>query len=105
MSNWDVHKEQERQNNRVKMADVRSFKLPRESLQNKKKRFAKDQTVVNTAHKNIGKINKAMAKILLAVEELDSDKYALSLGYDSTKELFHDIVNREFNSEVHHSLN
>lgn len=93
MSNWDVNKEQERQNNRERMVEVRSFKLPRESLQNKKKRFAEDQTVVDMAHKNIGKINKAMMKIFLAVEELDSDKYALSLGYDSNKELFHDTVN------------
>lgn len=93
MSNWDVHKEQEHQSNREIMAEVRSYKRRSESLQNKKKRFAKDQTVVNTAQNNIDKINKAMAKILLAVEELDNDKYALSLGYDSNKELFHDTVN------------
>ena len=93
MSNWDVHKEQERQSNREIMAEVRSYKRRSESLQNKKKRYTEDQTVVDMANKNIGKINKAMTKLLLAVEELDSDKYALSLGYDSNKELFHDTVN------------
>lgn len=81
----------ERELMQEKMREVRSYKRRPESLSNKKRRFSDDEQLVEQASRKIRKINKAAAKIMSALEDLE-EKHAYALNLDSITQLFFERI-------------
>ena len=78
---------------REKMAEVRRFKRPPESLGNKKKRYSEDTELMKKTKREINNINNAVDTILISMCELNDNKYALSLGCDNAEQLLRGHIN------------
>ncbi|WP_414828399.1 hypothetical protein [Alteromonas sp. H39] len=83
----DSDKQLEQELVREKMRDVRSFKRRPERLSNKIMRFSDDEQLVEQASRKVRKINKAAAKIMDALEDLE-ENHAQALQLDSISQLF-----------------
>ncbi|GAA6203877.1 hypothetical protein [Thalassotalea sp. SU-HH00458] len=83
----DEYHYNEKQAKREKMAEIRKYKKPTESLVNKKKRCSENTALVEETEREISNINEAVDTILHSIGKLNKEE-AWSIGCDNTKQLF-----------------
>jgi hypothetical protein len=80
--------DQERQNQRDKMIDARSYKGLPESIDNKIRRFSRDSALVEETNKAIKEINNAIDTLMTNINIIDRNESAWALQCSTTDELF-----------------